>query len=115
VDRNLDELMAEMERDELEDADFLTPREFAKTLNMQPQLVYYYIRRGVIKDERCICGRRVVNVRAATEALQAQARTRRGDVDTRADHDREAGEGAEGQGSAVSGVQASGPLEGPDS
>ena len=73
---NLDELVDAMERDELDDAEFLTPIEFAKLIGVRPQLVYYHIRKEHIDVFRCPCGRKVVHVASATEALSAQARLR---------------------------------------
>jgi hypothetical protein len=34
---------------------------------VQPQLVYYYLRTGKIKEEICICGRKVIDVQSADE------------------------------------------------
>jgi hypothetical protein len=55
--------------DEVEDEPTkMTPRDFAKTrTGLQPQLVYYYIRTGKIKQEKCICGRWVIDIKAATK------------------------------------------------
>jgi hypothetical protein len=66
---NHDELMRQMEDDEFNDkASHLTkmsPMEYARARNMQAQLVYYYIRTGKIADEKCICGRRVIDIKEA--------------------------------------------------
>src|SRR6516164_3827613 len=72
-------------KDQAEEVGFLTPREYAKARGMNPQLVYYYIRTGAIKDERCKCGRRVLDVRATDETLQTKAATRGRVLDTRSD------------------------------
>jgi hypothetical protein len=64
---NHDELMAAMEKDELEDATKLTPREYGKLRGIQPQLVYYHIREGHIKKELCICGRPVIDIDLADQ------------------------------------------------
>jgi hypothetical protein len=69
----------------------LSPREYAKLRDMKPQLVYYYIRTGAIKEEHCVCGRKVIDVLAADEALQAKKSERRGNVDTRSDAERDQG------------------------
>jgi hypothetical protein len=76
-----DELVAAMERDEAEGAEFLSPREFAQLIGVQPQLVYYYIRQGKIEAMPCICGRKVVNVAAAREFFDNKGKQ----VDTRPD------------------------------
>lgn len=74
----------DLERLEIEDqaetVGYLTPREYAKLRDMQPQLVYYYIRTKVIEVELCKCGRKVISVRAADEALQKKKTTRGGDL-----------------------------------
>lgn len=71
---NPDELQAAIEADELQDklelaADGtvkMSVREYAKARSLQPQLVYYYIRRGKIEQKPCgECGRKVINVQQA--------------------------------------------------
>jgi hypothetical protein len=62
-----DELFAAMERDELEGATKLSPRDYGKLRGIQPQLVYYHIREGHIKKEQCLCGRSVVDIDAADQ------------------------------------------------
>jgi hypothetical protein len=52
----------------------LTPIELAKVLETSPQMVYYWIRRGVIDTEECSCGRTVVRVERARAALAAHKR-----------------------------------------
>lgn len=66
----------------------LTPREYALARGMKPQLVYYYIRSGVIKVELCICGRKVIDVRDADDTLQTKAASRGRVLDTRSDDER---------------------------
>lgn len=70
--------------EQAEEVGKLTPIDFAKLIGKAPQLVYYYIRTGVIKDERCACGRKVVDVHSAREALETKESKRRG-VDRRSD------------------------------
>jgi hypothetical protein len=78
---NFDELKRLIEEDELKDQvdavisgelegelTKMTPRDFAKTRRgLQPQLVYYYIRTNKIRQEKCICGRWVIDIKEATE------------------------------------------------
>ena len=64
---NADELIAQMQKDELEGATKLTPREYGKLRGIAPQLVYYHIREGHIKKENCICGRSVIDVDTADQ------------------------------------------------
>lgn len=71
--KNIDETLRQIEADELADMHELaaegiikmTPREYAKSKGLQPQLVYYYIRQGDIKTESCQCGRNVIDVASA--------------------------------------------------
>lgn len=60
-----EEALAAMERDEAEGAVKLSPREYALLRGKKPQLVYYYIRKGKLELEQCICGRNVIDVEAA--------------------------------------------------
>lgn len=81
---NSDEVIAMMEEDDLKDKAELakmTPREYAKLKRVEPQIIYYYIRTGKIKDEQCICGRRVVDVQSADAFFaekEAKERARQG-------------------------------------
>lgn len=62
----------------------LSPSEYAKLRGLAPQLVYYYLRTSVLKEERCACGRKVIDVLASDEALQTQ-KNKRGGIDKRSD------------------------------
>jgi hypothetical protein len=68
---NIDDLIAQMEADELEDkaqtTTHLTPIEYAKLHNMRPQKVYYAIRHKKLEVEKCMCGRKVINIATADE------------------------------------------------
>lgn len=82
---NTDDFIEKMKRDELEDAPKLTPREFSRIVDTSPQLVYYHIRQGHIKTERCQCGRTVIDVAEARtffEGLQAKEKVSGIDVDS---------------------------------
>lgn len=80
--RNADELKAAIEADELSDQIELAAtepelvkmsvREYAKARKLQPQLVYYYIRRGYIAEGKCICGRKVIDVASADKYLASK-------------------------------------------
>lgn len=71
--RNADELKKAIEEDDLQDKlasphHKMSVREYARAKRIQPQLVYYYIRRGYIKEEACgECGRKVIDVESAEE------------------------------------------------
>ncbi len=77
---NHDELMKRMEQDNLADkaahVTKMSPMEFARARHMQPQLVYYYIRTGKIQPEECVCGRMVIDIKAADEFFRAKAKTK---------------------------------------
>lgn len=74
---NHDELMAQIAADELGDQLELAAEgqskmsvvEYARAKGEQPQLLYYYIRTGKIAIERCICGRKVIDVAGADAFL----------------------------------------------
>jgi hypothetical protein len=81
---NFDELRRRIEEDELEDqvqaavegtetgcGAKMTVIDYARTKKMQPQLVYHYIRSGKLKQEKCICGRWVLDVKGAEEFFEA--------------------------------------------
>lgn len=88
---DIEALVAAMERDELADATCLSPRDFAKTIGVSPQLVYYYIRTGKIKGIVCQCGRKVINVDEARTVFESRGTT----VDKRSDEERAHGHGEE--------------------
>lgn len=78
---NHDELQRRIKQDELEDqlamaaeGDLvkMTVGDFAKARGMSPQLVHYYIRNKKISSEHCICGRKVIDVKAAKEFFDAK-------------------------------------------
>lgn len=64
---NTDELLAQMQREDLEGATKLTPVDYGKLRGIAPQLVYYHIRAKHITTERCNCGRKVIDVDEADE------------------------------------------------
>jgi hypothetical protein len=82
----IDDLEAAILADELADAHEaalqgtvkMSVREYSKFKSLmtgtiwQPQLIYYYIRTGKIKEEPCICGRKVIDVRSADEFFAAR-------------------------------------------
>lgn len=71
--------------EQAQEVDYLTPRELGKLLDIAPQQVYGWIRKGVLVAERCQCGRTVVRVSRAKATLQARARQRGEILDTRPD------------------------------
>lgn len=74
-------------QEQADEVGFLTPREFAKLIGIAPQQVYAWIRKGVIQDERCKCGRRVVEVTKAKALVEERSRAR-ASLDTRSDDQR---------------------------
>lgn len=77
---NLDELIEEMEAHELEGAEKLTPRDFAKLMKCAPQAIYYHLRTGRLESEVCACGRRVIDVERSKKALLEAKRKKTGSM-----------------------------------
>lgn len=87
---NFDELKRRIEEDELQDQldaalkgengehrTKMTVIDFARARRMQPQLVYYYINRArKLQQEKCICGRWVIDVVTATEFFDSLEKKR---------------------------------------
>jgi len=67
VTASTDELVKQMQHDELDGAEKLSIRDYARMRSMQPQLVHYYISQGRLKPETCICGRKVLDVKDADD------------------------------------------------
>lgn len=72
VEGNIDEVIAQMVREDELDATKLSPREYGLSHGIKPQLVYYYIRKGNLKLETCICGRHVIDVATADEFFKGR-------------------------------------------
>ena len=85
VKHSLKETSIEELKEQADEVDYLTPREFAKLVEVLPQQVYAWIRKGVLNAEQCKCGRTVVQVSRALKTLEARARTRGEVLDTRPD------------------------------
>lgn len=76
--QNHDELMRQMAEDDLADElaaaqegiAKMSVVEYARAKKEQPQLIYYYIRSGKIKQEVCVCGRKVIDVASADAYLK---------------------------------------------
>lgn len=78
---NFDELARQIEADELRDQidvvlngeetdahqTKMTVIDYARARGLQPQLVYYYVRTNKIKQEKCVCGRWVIDIVGAEE------------------------------------------------
>ena len=62
-----DDLIAQMERDELDGPPKLSPVDYGKLRGIKPQLVYYHIRQKHITTSHCNCGRKVIDVKEADE------------------------------------------------
>lgn len=56
----MDQVIAQMELDEIEDAPLITPVNYAKVRPITPQLVYYAIRTHKINTQVCNCGRKCI-------------------------------------------------------
>lgn len=85
VIRSGEDLQAAILEDELADAHELalegtakmSVREYAKFKKMQPQLIYYYLRTGALKEEACVCGRKVIDVSHADAFFASREAKRR--------------------------------------
>lgn len=83
--RSAEDLEAAILEDELADAHEMSlngtakmsVREYAKYKKMAPQMIYYYIREGKLKEEPCICGRKVLDVKGADEFFAAKEAKKR--------------------------------------
>lgn len=75
-----EEIEADLEQFELEGAEYLGPSEFARLMNMKPQLVHYYIRAKVLEAEMCKCGRKVIDVERGRKALSEHKATKETNV-----------------------------------
>jgi len=51
----------------------MTVIEYARERGLQPQNLYYHVRVGNIKQENCICGRKVIDVASADAFLKEKA------------------------------------------
>jgi len=69
VASNSDELRRMMEEDERQDAELLSPIEYAKARGIYPQRVYKAIRANKLATEYCNCGRKCVRVTDADEVF----------------------------------------------
>jgi hypothetical protein len=63
---SMDELLAQMEADELEDKlseqTKATPVEYGRLRGVAPQRVYYYLRTNKLGRQTCDCGRKVIDI-----------------------------------------------------
>jgi hypothetical protein len=90
AEENMDEAIARMQaEDELDAARAgllkMTPVKYARARKINPPLVYYYIRTGRLKTEKCICGDTVIDIAAADEffaELDQKKRARAGGVES---------------------------------
>lgn len=62
-----DDLIAQMERDDLDGPPKLSPVDYGRLRGIAPQLVYYHIKAKHITVSRCDCGRRVIDVKEADD------------------------------------------------
>jgi hypothetical protein len=77
IRQTLDQTSVEELEEQAGAVDYLTPREFAKLVGIRGEQIYGYIRKGIIEPERCQCGRTVIRVSTAKEALESFRRKSR--------------------------------------
>lgn len=64
--QTLDDVIRQMQLDEVEDAEYATPVNYAKIRpKLTPQLVYYRIRTKKLPVYICQCGRKVIKIEDA--------------------------------------------------
>ena len=78
---NTDDLIRQMAADEHEGATKLKPIKYGRLRGIQPQLVYYHIRKGHIKEEQCLCGDTVIDVDLADQFFHKGKYTHEGDTE----------------------------------
>jgi excisionase family DNA binding protein len=93
----LKQITVEELKEQAEEVDYLTPREFAKLTGIKPQQVYMWIRKGVLQSERCRCGRTIIRVSLAQAAIQARKASRGKILDNRPDRPGDEGLGSDVQ------------------
>lgn len=84
-----DDLARQIAADELADAEasgLMTPIDYANSRGMHAQQVYRAIRNKKLEDQRCQCGRRVINVSEA-DTLFKRNRDAQDTDDSRASSD----------------------------
>lgn len=69
---NLDDLIEQMKRDDLEGATKLPPIQYAKLRGMYPQKVYSALRNRKLEATTCECGRKVIIVADADRLFGVQ-------------------------------------------
>jgi hypothetical protein len=66
ADEEIRRMMAEDELDAArEGITKMTVIEYGRARGILPQLIYYHVRTGKIKQELCVCGRKVIDVAGA--------------------------------------------------
>jgi hypothetical protein len=71
---NIDELIAKMKEDELSDQKYMTPVQYSKTRPIRPQVIYSWIRKGLVEHHICDCGRKVIEVEVIDEIMRSKGR-----------------------------------------
>lgn len=66
----IDDVIAQMMKDEYEDAEQLKPIQYAKLRGLYPQRVYKAIRDRKLEVISCLCGSKVINVDAADKVFK---------------------------------------------
>lgn len=66
----IDDVIAQMMKDEFEDAEQLKPIQYAKLRGLYPQRVYKAIRDRKLKVITCLCGSKVINVDEADRVFK---------------------------------------------
>jgi hypothetical protein len=62
---NIDEFIRRAEEDDLADAKYITPVNYAKVRPVSSPQIYQLLRRGKLAKHRCACGRTVIEIAEA--------------------------------------------------
>ena len=71
----LKQIQQDDEDDRIETQTKATPIEYARSRSIAPQRVYYMLRNKKLGDERCVCGRRVIDIQEADEVFGLKKET----------------------------------------
>jgi hypothetical protein len=71
---NIDEFIAQLEKDETGDQKYMKPVQYAKLRGLYPQQIYGWMKNGTLTSMHCDCGSRVIEVEEADELLRSKGK-----------------------------------------
>src|ERR1700748_2905238 len=82
---SIDDVIRQMQEDEqsdrIEQQTKATPIEYGRLRGIVPQKIHYHIRKGRIELEQCVCGRKVIDIKAADAFFRLNQTTEDDDED----------------------------------